>query len=796
MALALIPQPKKMKTGRGMFRIPAAGTIGISDGDLYSVAEQARCLFARHNINVVLPGITDALVIRRVTDVKTGGYRLMISSRGVILEADSVAAAFHGLQTLEQISWQSRSGTLPCLNIDDWPDFADRGLYYDVSRGRVPKLEQLLQMVDTLAQYKINQLQLYIEHTFLFRGHPDIGKGASPLTAEDILILDRHCCERHVELVPSLASFGHLATVLKHPRYHHLAETEPRCSLAPANPGTYTFLDSLFAEFLPLFSSKRFNVCCDEVGDLGNGQSAELCRRKGKGEVYLGHLVKLNQLARKYGKQIMFWGDIIRHYPELISKIPKDVTVLDWAYDYNSNFEAIEDFKKAGLPFFACPGTSSWTTLFPRLPEARANIAGFAAAGKKFGARGLLNTDWGDGGHFNFMENSWLGYLFGAEQAWNTGANQQDFNERFVRLFLRSERKELVRALTALGDISHLNFSACGVHQSAWLHLFFAPAYELLFHKATPVVAAQSRNNRIFKAPLFIDAKLGRETLARLAKVRRVLVARRPGEDPNGVLPYWIFAVDATAHAARKLTVLAPGGRDTPAARQALKNEMMSLKTRFERLWMARNRRSEITITLARYDLAIRTMNRSTPPLSPARVEPWRSPFLPVWQVSQVVPRKQGVEHATAVSLTDQLKWRIFTSGLKTDASGFVNLHELYGDTDGLAYLANRIQVKEDGLWTLSVGHDGGVRVFVDGKAVLCQPQRENPAQQFRSRGDVMLTKGEHEIVIAMDLDHGQGWGCYVCFEVPEKDRIPLRKGHFSEVIKYPARNQLMQHPL
>jgi hypothetical protein len=51
--------------------------------------------------------------------------------------------------------------------------------------------------------------------------------------------------------------------------------------------------------------------------------------------------------------------------------------------------------------------------------------------------------------------------------------------------------------------------------------------------------------------------------------------------------------------------VLGPGGKDTPEARRSLKRETASLMARFEKLWMARNRRSEIRITLALYRKAI-----------------------------------------------------------------------------------------------------------------------------------------------------------------------------------------------
>jgi len=782
MKLALIPQPKRVVLKAGNYSIRVAGTIAISDQELFPVAERARAIFRRHSVSVSLPRAADSLVVQVRKSLRAGGYRLAVSPAGVTLNADSAAAAFHGLLTLEQVVRQSRPGTIPCLRIEDWPDFRDRGVSYDVCRGRVPTREQLFHLADTLAQYKINHLQLYIEHTFLFRGHPDIGRGASPLTAEDILSLDRYCRERHVELVPCLASFGHLATVLKHPRYHHLAETKSHWSLSPANPGTYRFLDSLFSEFLPLFSSGRFNVCCDETWDLGEGQSAALCRRKGKGEVYLGHVVKLAEIARRYGKRIMFWGDIIRHYPALIRKIPRDVTVLDWGYAHDHKFETISDFQKAGLPFFACPGTSSWVSLFPRLPEAMANIHGFADAARRYGARGLLNTDWGDGGHYNFMEYSFHGYLFGAEQAWNTAADVNTFTDRFVRLFLSSDRKELAAALTELGDVSHLGIP--GVYQSVWQHLFFAPAYDPLFRRTMPAMASQSRHGRIFQAPLRLNAELGRRTLGRLARIRPVFAVVRRGEDPHGVLPYWVFAVDTIAHAARKLTVLAPGGRDTPAARRALQKEMTALKKRFTRLWLARNRRSEIGITLARYDLAIRTMGQTRRPAPRLSHEPWRSHFVTDWQVSKVVRRHRSVAQASAVSLRDRMNWKAHVAGESSADLGFVNVHERYGDTDGLVYLANRIRVARNGRWIVRVGHDGGVKVFMDGKVVLCQPRRENPARRDRSHAKVNLTKGDHEFVVALDLDHGQGWGMFVAFEVPKNDRTRARRGQFPEAIR------------
>jgi hexosaminidase len=625
MALALIPQPHRLVMQAGRFVVPGAGVLAVGGHEFFPVAKAATGLFRRHEVGVDLKGAAASLRIVRAAKLERDAYRLSIARKGVTLEAASAAGAHAGLQTLLQIAAQSPARVLPCLRIEDWPDFADRGLYYDVCRGRVPTRESLFAQAELLAQFKLNQLQYYVEHTFRFRGHPLIGRNASPLTAEDVMALDEFCRARQIELVPSLASFGHMGNVLVLKPYRHLAEdlgigkfaTTAEIpvwarhlrgwTLSPANPQVYRFLDSLFAEFLPCFSSERFNVCCDETWDLGCGQSQALCQKLGKGRVYLNHIKRLNELCRKYGKRMMFWGDIIRHHPELIKQIPRDVTVLDWGYGYNHPFEAAQDFTRTGLATYVCPGTSSWVSLFPRLPESTANIAGFAAAGRKHRARGLLNTDWGDGGHANFMEFSWFGYLFGAEQAWNADADRRSFPERFCRLFLQTARPAVARALVELGDVAQVGVE--GLYQSVWGHLYFGRPQDAVFRKGR-CKGTLGRQGRVVATRITFDARFGRRALPRLARVRKVFeaAAREAGTDPHGVLPYWIFAAETIAHAARKLAVFGAGGKDTPAARRALRGEMLALRRRFVRLWMARNRRSEIRITLKRYRQALQAL--------------------------------------------------------------------------------------------------------------------------------------------------------------------------------------------
>ncbi len=115
------------------------------------------------------------------------GYRLRITSAGIVVRGHDAAGVFYGVCTLIQLLEQAKLRPLPCLEIVDWPDFSARGVMLDVSRNKVPKMETLLDLVDRLASWKVNQVQLYTEHTFAYRNHREVWEHASPITGEEIL---------------------------------------------------------------------------------------------------------------------------------------------------------------------------------------------------------------------------------------------------------------------------------------------------------------------------------------------------------------------------------------------------------------------------------------------------------------------------------------------------------------------------------------------------------------------------------------------------------------------------------
>ena len=446
-------------------------------------------------------GIGPAIELVRTGDAGDA-HRIEIEATGARLEGSGPAGLRYAVETLLQLA--DARGTLPLCSIDDAPAFAKRGIMLDVSRGKVPTLETLCGLVDLCVRLKLNVLMLYVEHTFRFRRHPKIGEGASPLDAETLRALDTYAAAQHVELVPNLQSLGHMEHVLKHREYQSLAETDARWTLACAEPGSYRLLADLYDEYLPNFRSPLFCANCDEPWDLGRGRSKDLAESLGPGGLLLDHVRKIGEMAAAHRRQLMIWADFVHSHPERIPEFGRDVIFLDWWYEAEHDFDKVRRFAENGLPFWVCPGTSSWNCLFPRMQNALTNIARWADAGRRHGAGGLLVTDWGDFGHYNLQGNSWLAYAWAAQQSWSGDEDPARFDRAFGRVVFDEPTGAAARLYRELGAVHDAGFAD-------------------LQRLAAPVPVLRRRRSRLLRARR--EARAGeaqsREAGARASEDRR-----------------------------------------------------------------------------------------------------------------------------------------------------------------------------------------------------------------------------------------------------------------------------------
>ena len=446
--LNLLPVPRSLEIQDGNYQFPDKALIIIDAPDpikLYFSAQSLQNwifdqlgrdwdIVAGKTVPEEQIGIVLSLVSGSMRHSQ--GYSLTVTENKIFSVAAEPQGIFYAVQTIKQLI-TLKGSKLPALRITDWPDFPNRGVMLDVSRDKVPTMDTLYNLVDMLASWKINQLQLYTEHTFAYRNHPVVWEEASPMTGEEILALDSYCRDRFVQLVPNQNTFGHMHRWLIHDKYRHLSEcpdgydtawghSDEPFTLNPGDPASFELLQGMFDELLPHFSSQQFNVCCDETVDLGLGHSKELVEEKGAGRVYLDFLMKIYREVKSRGLTMQFWGDILMLHPELVHELPRDVIVLEWGYEADHHFdEHGKIFAQSGIPFYVCPGTSSWNTVGGRTQNALDNLLNAAENGLKHGAIGYLNTDWGDRGHWQPLPVSYLGFAYGAGVSWRLDANRE-----------------------------------------------------------------------------------------------------------------------------------------------------------------------------------------------------------------------------------------------------------------------------------------------------------------------------------------------------------------------------------
>ncbi len=402
------------------------------------------------------------------------GYRLTLKPSSIELVSHDDAGLFYGRQTLRQLHTQvDRDGLAPAVLIDDWPDFGTRGLMLDISRDRVPTMETILGLIDTLASLKINQLQLYTEHTFAYSGHETVWHDASPFTPDEIREIDAYCAERFIELVPNQNCFGHMERWLKHEPYRELAEcpdgfvrddlpepffTPDAKTLNPLDAGSLGLVENLLGQLLPCFTSDTVNVGCDETFDLGKGKSKAVCAERGKGRVYLEFVRKVHDACARHGKRMQFWGDIVLHYPELLPDVKRELpgaVALNWGYELTHPFEQeTHAFADAGLEYMTCPSTATFVGIGGRADVAVGNALHAASAGLANGAAGVLNTWWGDFGHWQPWATNFPGVVMGAAASWCLHSNRDLHVPAALDAFVYRDRAgRLADAVFELGRI-------------------------------------------------------------------------------------------------------------------------------------------------------------------------------------------------------------------------------------------------------------------------------------------------------------------------------------------------------
>ncbi|WP_081669183.1 family 20 glycosylhydrolase [Photobacterium halotolerans] len=409
----LFPQPATLKLDRSAARTDYSALLAVIPATVAQV-------------------IPSPSVSYRQDDSLSGqGFVIRVAASGIEIAMADEPGRLYAHQCLAQLI-ELCHGQVPSLIVGDQPAFAKRGIIVDISRDKVPTMATLFQLVDFWSALRINQLQLYTEHTFAYPQHQAVWQDYSPMTAEEIRTLDRYCRERGIALIPNQATFGHMEKWLCHPQYRHLAEQttgfydqrgdfRPESfGLNPLSDSVTEFIAGLLDALLPNFSSDTLNLNFDETMDLGAGASQQACEQQGKGQVYLNYLKTVLNLAHARGKSCQIFSDMLFQYPDILPHLPGDLELLNWGYEedhpYDDEHRQLAEF---GYPFQVVVSTNTFASVTGRGQAVRVHMRRAAESALKYGACGYQISEWGDMGHAQQHFTSLPGYVFGAAMAWD-----------------------------------------------------------------------------------------------------------------------------------------------------------------------------------------------------------------------------------------------------------------------------------------------------------------------------------------------------------------------------------------
>jgi len=440
----LVPYPQKVELIPGLFKMPDELSFYAPIEMQEQLIETIDRLFNKSVVNKP----NGLIRFMPNPEINPEGYHLTLNSNFVEILYSDIEGAYYGLLTLRQLNI-IYSGLIPNMKIEDYPDLSIRGVMLDISRDKVPTLETLYGIVDILADLKYNHLELYVEgFSFAYPSFKSLWEGKeTPITGEEIRELDQYCKKRFIDLVPNQNSLGHMTAWLETDQFADLAECPDGYSLTPFlkmkstidpyDPRSIRLVEDMTLDIIPYFSSKYFNANLDEPFELGHCKSKKKAEEIGVGKIYLEFVKKVYEIIKGHDKRMMMWGDVVLRHPEIVSDIPDDIVLMDWGYEAEYPFEknALK-FKETGLDFIVCAGTSSWTSLGGRTNNMVGNILNAVKSGLKHGAIGMLVTDWGDMGHWQYLPVSYAGFVVGGGLGWNAGGYNESMITDYLDVFV------------------------------------------------------------------------------------------------------------------------------------------------------------------------------------------------------------------------------------------------------------------------------------------------------------------------------------------------------------------------
>lgn len=340
------------------------------------------------------------------TKLKPEGYYLLAKNDQIVIIGKDKRGIFYGIQSLLQLMKKNKNKIIvPCVKIKDYPDLKIRGMCISAPFG-FKDINILKNYIKALAKYKANTIILYYCPNYLFNNRKKI--------INQIKEISNFAKKYFIEIIPGLRA------KLDPKIFENIVENKNgvRSFYCPSLEESYKVMFGFYQDLIDATKPKYFLIGHDEIKNLAK---CPRCKDKKPYELLLMDIKKIHNWLAKRGIITLIWGDMFLNrkdwqsditahsnvgaYPSNTHKVlpflPKDIIILDWQYNPREDYPTLKYFKDNGFKVIGI----SWYD--------EKNNYYLAQSAYKYGALGILGSDWGFLRTLSFGANSILCLEYG-----------------------------------------------------------------------------------------------------------------------------------------------------------------------------------------------------------------------------------------------------------------------------------------------------------------------------------------------------------------------------------------------
>lgn len=377
-----------------------------------------------------------------VVDRCARGFRISVT-------ADAAQIAYHKPNDFFRALTIARAALAKgtALSLEQCPAFDSCGIMIDASRGAVPKVGTVKEIMKRMARMGLNRLMLYTEDVYELEKYPYFGYMRGRYTQTELREISDFGNQLGIESVPCIQTLAHLSRALRWPAFAEVRESPDILFIGEEK--TYELIEEMIRTMRGCFTTDQIHIGMDEAHSVGLGRYLEKHGYTDRFALLSQHLERVVRIAEQYGFRPMMWSDMFfrlgssagdyydmkAKLPERIARlIPKGVSQVYW--DYYNHDEAvyetmIREHRKMECPIIFAGGVWTWGGPSVNYRQTFASTLPALRVCREQEIRHVFATMWGDDGSECDVTQALYGMQLYAECCYQDSLSEEGLNRMF-----------------------------------------------------------------------------------------------------------------------------------------------------------------------------------------------------------------------------------------------------------------------------------------------------------------------------------------------------------------------------